>query len=111
MMNTRGCKKRISVLVLVSLLMLTVLSGGCGSAGTAPGDVKVPGKEGSTGNADNAGNADSAGEAAAPEAVEEGLFRAGLVEDIGTLDVHRTTSEYLVPQFSRKMFLLSTISR
>jgi len=97
MMNTRGCKKRISVLVLVSLLMLTVLSGGCGSAGTAPGDVKVPGKEGSTGNADNAGNADSAGEAAAPEAVEEGLFRAGLVEDIGTLDVHRTTSEYLVP--------------
>ncbi len=39
---------------------------------------------------------DAAGQApASPEAVE-GLFRAGLAEDIDTMDVHRTTSEYVV---------------
>ena len=96
MMKTRSCKKRLlSVLILFILTLSAVLPAGCRSAGSTE-------KSADHFSPDSSGTRAAAKEAAVPGQVpasgevEEGLFRAGLVEDIDTMDVHRTSSEYVV---------------
>ena len=76
-------RKNIHLSVLIpSILLLSIfLLAGCGGGS-------------STGNALKTSSSQSAGPSSAE--VEEGLFRVGLAEDIDTMDVHRTSSEYVV---------------
>ncbi len=71
----------LSVLIPSILLLSIFLLAGCGGGS-------------STGNALKTSSSQSAGPSSAE--VEEGLFRVGLAEDIDTMDVHRTSSEYVV---------------
>lgn len=71
----------LSVLILSILILSTFLLAGCGGGG-------------STGNASKTSSSQSAGPGSTE--VEEGLFRVGLAESIDTMDVHRTSSEYVV---------------
>ena len=109
MMKKGSNKKRLlSVLLLSVLLLSTVVLSGCGGTGSKENTVQnsSPDSSGTSaaaaeaavpGSSESSVKTDGSAEVpAAPEA-EEGLFRAGLVEDIDTMDVHRTTSEYVVP--------------
>ncbi len=109
MMKKGSNKKRLlSVLLLSVLLLSAVLLSGCGGTGSKENTVQNASPDSSgtgaaaaqapePGSGAASVKADGSAEVpAAPEA-EEGLFRAGLVEDIDTMDVHRTTSEYVVP--------------
>lgn len=87
------------------LILLLVLSA-CGGAGASPGKEAAgqgtAGKEasGKEVSEKEVSEKEAAGEGAtaAPSAdVEEGLLRIGLVEEVDTMDVHRTTSAYMVP--------------
>ena len=71
----------LSVLIPSILLLSIFLLAGCGGGS-------------STGNALKTSSSQSAGPSSAE--VEEGLFRVGLAESIDTMDVHRTSSEYVV---------------
>lgn len=96
MMKTRSCKKRLlSVLILFILTLSAVLPAGCRSAGSTENsaDHFSPDSSGTRAAAEEAA---VPGQVPASGEVEEGLFRAGLVEDMDTMDVHRTTSEYVV---------------
>ncbi len=68
------------------LLLLPVLFCGCGASVT-PAD---PGQEESA-------DTSAADEGPAEEEVEEGLLRLGVTGDVDTMDVHKTTADYMVP--------------
>lgn len=62
------------------------------------GGTPAAAEEDSPGNQEGSAHTDGqdTGNVQDSKEVEEGLFRAGLIEDIDTMDVHRTTSEYVV---------------
>ena len=94
MMKTRIYqKRRPSVLILLSLILAALLATGCGGAGSTGEAAKTSSPQ--SGGSETSAKTDGS-RVTDPGEVEEGLFRAGLVEDIDTMDVHRTSSEYIV---------------
>ena len=84
-MKTRSCKKRLlSVLILFILTLSAVLPAGCRSAGSTENsaDHFSPDSSGTRAAAEEAA---VPGQVPASGEVEEGLFRAGLVEDMDTI--------------------------
>ncbi len=109
MMKTGIRKRRFpSVLILFTLILSTVLFTGCGGTeskgnsaqNTSPeiGGTPAAAREDIPGDQESSAHRDGQGTGNVQDSkeVEEGLFRAGLIEDIDTMDVHRTTSEYVV---------------
>ena len=84
--------------ILPVLMAVLLLAAGCGAAG---GSGSTSGTAGDSAAAEAAAAGEStAAEAGAPVAAdseEPGLLRVGLTDPVPTMDVHRTTSDYMIP--------------